>query len=113
MRLERGTGDVVNQLIILVRNGRQYGYSTSTRESAADTAKFELDEIVKVFNEDNKPVQPGSGEIGMIGTQGAMIGYYKVPKNVLFVEQVQRALNSKADYKWARTTAFDMLGISE
>ena len=38
---------------------------------------------------------------------------YKVPKNVLFVDQVQRAPNSKADYKWARTTAFDMLGISE
>ena len=199
------------------------GSSISTRESAATTAKFEPDENMKVFNENNKPVEPGSGEIGMIATQGSMIGYYKdpkktaqtvreidgeryifpgdfatieadggvtllgrgsmcintagekvfpeeveevikkhsgtedclvvgvpdsrfgervvsvvsrsasytvsdaslldhchehlagykVPKNVLFVDQVQRAPNGKADYKWAKSTALHMLEISE
>ena len=38
---------------------------------------------------------------------------YKVPKNVLFVDQVQRAPNGKADYKWAKSTALHMLEISE
>ena len=30
---------------------------------------------------------------------------YKVPKNVIFVEEIRRAPNGKADYKWAQKTA--------
>ena len=30
---------------------------------------------------------------------------YKLPKHVLFVDQVQRAPNGKADYKWAKRAA--------
>jgi acyl-CoA synthetase (AMP-forming)/AMP-acid ligase II len=30
---------------------------------------------------------------------------YKLPKHVLFVDEVRRAVNGKADYKWARATA--------
>ena len=30
---------------------------------------------------------------------------YKVPKQVLLVEQVRRAPNGKADYKWAKAEA--------
>ena len=30
---------------------------------------------------------------------------YKVPKNVMFVEEIRRAPNGKADYKWAQKTA--------
>lgn len=56
------------------------GTSVSTRESAALTAKFELNEDVKVFTEDDKEVTPGSGEMGMIATESAMMGYYKDPE---------------------------------
>lgn len=35
---------------------------------------------------------------------------YKLPKEVLFVPEVQRASNGKADYKWAKATALEMLG---
>ena len=34
---------------------------------------------------------------------------YKLPKQILFVEQVKRALNGKADYKWALQTAEERL----
>ena len=34
---------------------------------------------------------------------------YKLPRNVLFVDHVQRAPNGKPDYKWAKATALDML----
>jgi acyl-CoA synthetase (AMP-forming)/AMP-acid ligase II len=37
---------------------------------------------------------------------------YKIPKNVLLVDTVQRAPNGKADYKWAKATALDRLGLS-
>lgn len=56
------------------------GTSVSTRDAAASTAKFQLNENVKVFNDDDQEVQPGSGEMGMVATQSAMIGYYKDPE---------------------------------
>lgn len=56
------------------------GSSVSTREESATTAKFAIGENVKVFNDEDKEVEPGSGEMGMIATQSAMIGYYKDPE---------------------------------
>ncbi len=55
--------------------------NVSTRASAAETAKFQLSEGVKVFTDDGRIVQPGSGEVGKIGLSGQVpIGYYKDPK---------------------------------
>ena len=54
------------------------GGSISTRDNAAKTAKFSIAEYVKVFNEDDEPVAPGSGEMGMVATAGIVPrGYYK------------------------------------
>lgn len=54
------------------------GMSVTSREAKAGTARFELNEGVKVFTEDDREVAPGSGEMGMIGTTGLVpIGYYK------------------------------------
>lgn len=36
---------------------------------------------------------------------------YKLPKNVVRVDEVKRGPNGKADYKWATTTAYAALGI--
>jgi len=38
---------------------------------------------------------------------------YKLPKHVLFVDQVQRAPNGKADYKWAKRTALAAYGDAQ
>ncbi|HIG43824.1 MAG: AMP-binding protein [bacterium] len=69
------------------------GSSVSTREESATTAKFAIGENVKVFNDEDKEVEPGSGEMGMIATQSAMIGYYKDPektaKTVRVIEDVR------------------------
>ncbi len=195
------------------------GSSVSTRGDSATTARFQVNPLARVFTEDDREVQPGSGEMGMIATQSAMMGYYKdpektaktvreiegvrwvfpgdfatveadgsltllgrgsmcintagekvfpeeveevlkshddvedclvvgvpderfgervvgllsidkeekdegllidycrqhlagykLPKNILFVDKVQRAPNGKADYKWAKQTALDTLG---
>lgn len=57
------------------------GSSTTTRESTSATAKFELNEGVVVITDEGKIVEPGSAEIGMVGTSGFVpIGYYKDPE---------------------------------
>ncbi len=57
------------------------GSAISTREAGARTAKFTLNPGVKVFTDDGREVQAGSGEIGKIATTGLVpIGYYKDPK---------------------------------
>ncbi len=200
------------------------GSNVTTREASSETAKFVLNEGVKVFTDDGREVRPGSGEMGMIAASGSVpVGYYKdaeksaatfreidgvrysfpgdfatiaadgtirllgrgsacintagekvfpeeveeaikrhpeitdslvvgipdehfgervvavasrsrantlaeadlidftreqlagykVPKQVLFVDSVQRAPNGKADYKWAKRTALTALGIAE
>ena len=39
----------------------------------------------------------------------ARVAGYKVPKVVLLVEEVRRAANGKADYKWAKQAALEEL----
>jgi len=57
------------------------GTSVTSREASSETAKFVLNEGVKVFTEDGREVQPGSGEMGLIATSGNVpVGYYKDPE---------------------------------
>ncbi|MCB1693327.1 MAG: acyl-CoA synthetase [Pseudomonadales bacterium] len=55
-----------------------FGTSTTTAEGGQDVAKFLLNERTKVFTEDHREVEPGSGEIGFVAkTGGIPSGYYK------------------------------------
>jgi len=57
------------------------GSSITTRESRPGTAKFQLNEGVKVITDDGRFVSPGSGEIGKVATSGFVpLGYYKDPQ---------------------------------
>jgi len=57
------------------------GSAVSSRANPAATAKFALNEGVRVFTDDGREVQKGSGEIGKLATSGLVpIGYYKDPK---------------------------------
>lgn len=57
------------------------GRSITTRATQTATAKFELGEFTKVFNEKDEEVKPGSGESGMIAAGGMVpIGYFKDPE---------------------------------
>ena len=54
------------------------GNSIAMRGTPAETAKFELGEDARVFDENDQPIEPGSGKIGMVGTSGLVpLGYYK------------------------------------
>jgi fatty-acyl-CoA synthase len=55
--------------------------NVTTRETASETARFQLNEAAKVFTEDDREVEPGSGEVGMVATTGTVpLGYYKDPE---------------------------------
>ncbi len=57
------------------------GSSTSGGGQAAETAKFELSPNSIVIDEDNRPIAPGSDEIGRLAVGGRQpIGYYKDPE---------------------------------
>jgi len=57
------------------------GSSTSTGDTAAETAKFTLGPNARVITEDGRDVVPGSGETGMLAVKGMVpVGYYKDPE---------------------------------
>lgn len=56
------------------------GQKLAGRGESATTARFQLSERATVLSEDGKPVEPGSGERGLLALGGAIpIGYYKDP----------------------------------
>jgi acyl-CoA synthetase (AMP-forming)/AMP-acid ligase II len=57
------------------------GLSITMKGLPAETAKFTQSPTTKVFTEDGRRVQPGSGEVGMVAAGGMVpIGYYKDPE---------------------------------
>ncbi len=55
-----------------------FGSSVTTAAGETKTAKFQIGEKCKVFTEDHREVQPGSGEKGFIARCGPIpLGYYK------------------------------------
>jgi fatty-acyl-CoA synthase len=57
------------------------GSSVTSKKSKSATAHFALGEDVKVFDEDDHEVIPGSGVIGRVALGGRLpVGYYKDPE---------------------------------
>ena len=57
------------------------GRSLTTRATSSATAKFQMGEFTKVFNDRDEEVKPGSGESGMIAAGGMVpVGYFKDPE---------------------------------
>lgn len=57
------------------------GQSVSAAGAEAGTAKFSVGEFTKVFTEDLREVEPGSGETGRVAVGGFQpVGYYKDPE---------------------------------
>jgi fatty-acyl-CoA synthase len=57
------------------------GTSISMKGLPPKTAKFAVAPTTKVFTDDDREVQPGSGEIGKVAAGGAVpLGYYKDPE---------------------------------
>ena len=60
-------------------------------------------------------LRPGAAEDeeGLRESCTAHIARYKLPRAILFVDEVVRAPSGKADYRWARATAGAALGLPE
>ena len=56
------------------------GIAVAARGVPPKTASFQANEDVKVFDDNNCQVTPGSDEMGMVATPSAMRGYYKDPE---------------------------------
>jgi len=55
-----------------------FGSSTMTAQGEVETARFQIGERVKVFDEQNREVTPGSGKPGFVARSGPIpLGYYK------------------------------------
>ena len=57
--------------------------------------------------------RPGQEATGaeLIESCAEHLARYKLPKDVIFVDQVLRSPSGKADYRWAKKVALDALGI--
>ncbi len=57
------------------------GLSVTSASGETEAAKFEIGNRVKVFTDDGREVEPGSGDRGRVGRAGYIpVGYYKDPK---------------------------------
>ncbi|MEM7408933.1 MAG: acyl-CoA synthetase [Myxococcota bacterium] len=58
-----------------------FGSSVTSAKGGTKTAKFTIGDDCRVFTEDHRPVEPGSGERGFIARRGPIpLGYYKDPE---------------------------------
>jgi len=55
------------------------GVTITMKGMSVETAHFARQPTVKVFTEDDREVEPGSGEAGMVATVAASLGYFKDP----------------------------------
>jgi len=54
------------------------GTQITSRGNVGQTAQFAMAPTTKVFSEDGRPVEPGSGEAGMVAAGGSVpLGYFK------------------------------------
>ena len=66
-----------------------------------DDLKFGQKVVAVVSLEDSKQID----EDDLVNATRQFIAGYKLPKKVIFVDEVQRAPNGKANYKWAKNVA--------
>ena len=66
-----------------------------------DDSKFGQKVVAVVSLESNKQID----EDNLVSSTRQFIAGYKLPKKVIFVDEVQRAPNGKANYKWAKNVA--------
>jgi hypothetical protein len=56
--------------------------AVSTRDTGAQTAKFQLSEGVRVFADDGRIIQPGQTKSARLASSGSVpIGYYRIRRS--------------------------------
>jgi acyl-CoA synthetase (AMP-forming)/AMP-acid ligase II len=80
--------------------------ATTSSESDARTASFELGPNTRVLTEEGREVQPGSGELGRVALRGnTPIGYYKDPEKSAQTFQIINGVRWSIPGDWARVDA--------
>ncbi|MEM9712546.1 MAG: AMP-binding protein [Actinomycetota bacterium] len=78
---KRGLMEFMPQVIMIDALGStegSMGQSISAGGQVGEVAKFMVTETTKVFDDDDRAVAPGSGEVGMVATcNNVPLGYYK------------------------------------
>ncbi len=85
MEVKRGLIEHIPQVALMDSFGASeavgFGMSVTTAEGVSQTARFAIGQNCKVFSEDGREIEPGSGEPGFIARGGAVpLGYYKDPE---------------------------------
>ena len=82
------------------------GNQVTTRGNLGETAKFTMSPTTKVFTEDGRLVEPGSGETGMVAAGGNVpIGYYKDEKKSAATFKTIDGIRYSFPGDWARVEA--------
>lgn len=82
------------------------GNQITTRGNLGETAKFEMSPTTKVFTEDGRLVEPGSGETGMVAAGGNVpFGYYKDEKKSAATFKTIEGVRYSFPGDWARVEA--------
>ncbi|HEX7777017.1 MAG TPA: acyl-CoA synthetase [Parvibaculum sp.] len=77
------------------------GTSLMTKDGEIATAKFQISESCKVFDENDEPVVPGSGKPGFIALGGPIpLGYYKDPEKSAKTFKTVRGLRYAIPGDW-------------
>ncbi len=82
------------------------GTQVTTRGNVGQTARFAMNPTTRVFTEDGCPVQPGSGEAGMVAAGGLVpIGYFKDEKKSRATFRTIEGVRYSFPGDWARVEA--------
>lgn len=84
------------------------GMMTTMAGMDPTTAKFQLNPTTKVFTEDGREVQPGSGEVGLLAVgaaSGIPVGYYKDEAKTAATFRVFGGVRYSIPGDWARVEA--------
>jgi acyl-CoA synthetase (AMP-forming)/AMP-acid ligase II len=88
------------------------GTQITTRGNASETAKFAMGAATRVFTEDGREVEPGSGETGMVAAGGAVpIGYFKDEKKSQATFREIDGVRYSFPGDWARVEADGTLAL--
>jgi len=82
------------------------GVQITARGNIGETAKFAMAPTTKVFTEDGREVQPGSGETGMVAAGGNVpTGYYKDARKSAATFRTIEGVRYSFPGDWARVEA--------
>ncbi len=110
VEVKRGLIRHIPQIVLMDSFGSSesvgLGSSQMTKDGEIQTAKFTIGERCKVFDENDQPVEPGSGKTGMIAQCPPIpLGYYKDPEKTAKTFRTINGVRYAIPGDWCRVEA--------